>query len=131
MSRLAHRLGTLAIAVALTSCVNTTDEGMIAAAETLVPPESIVTDVTENIGTEALVGSYRVHLTMSDGGVGEDLDEAIARQAESAGWTATYRREAVGGVELGFTRNGLQADVDVYTENDPITAVVRVERSDS
>ncbi len=131
MPRIARCFGTVAIAIVLTACVNTTDEGMIAAAETLVPPESIVTDVKENTGTGAIVGSYRVHLTMSDGGAGGDLDEAIARQAELTGWTATYRREAVGGVELGFIRDGLQADVDVHTENDPITAVVRVEGADS
>ncbi len=59
------------ITLSVVACVNTSDQGMIDAAESLVPPESQVTDVRENTGIEGLVGSYSVHLTISHGGAGE------------------------------------------------------------
>lgn len=126
-----HRGAAVAIAIVLTACVNTTDEGMIAAAETLVPPESEITDVRENTGMEALVGSYRVHLTISDGGVGKGLDEAITEQARSSGWTLISEEQIPAGILLSYARDGLRADISVRTENETINAVIRVEEADS
>ena len=119
----------IAIALVLAACVNTSDERMIEAAESLVPPDSEVTEMTENTGLEALVGSYSVYLT--DGGAGEQLDDAIARQAESAGWMPTYEEQIPVGVRLGYVRDGVQADVSVRTKNETINAVIRVEATES
>jgi len=119
------------ITLSVVACVNASDQGMIDAAESLVPPESEVTDVRENTGAEALVGSYRVHLTISDGGAGNGLDEAIAEQARSTGWTLISEEQIPAGTRLHFARDGLRADISVRTENETINAVIRVEEADS
>lgn len=125
----------LAFAIAITwlvaGCVNTSDPRMIEAAESLVPPESQVTETLENTGLRGLVGTYSVHLTITDGGLGTDLLRAVEQQAEVAGWQPTYQREALGGVELGFVRDGLQADIDVRTKKETVNAAISVSEAES
>jgi hypothetical protein len=126
-------LSVVAVSVAMlqSGCVNRSDERMIDAAQSLVPPGSEVTETLENTGLRILVGSYSVHLTISDGGLGDDLVDAIEQQASAGGWASTYHRDAPGGVELGFVRNGFQADVDVRTKKEIVNAAITVSEDES
>jgi hypothetical protein len=99
---------------------------MLEAAESLVPPESEITDVAENTGLSIEVGEYSVTLTVSNGNLGQDLTAAIKEQAEAAGWEAEYEEEIPAGVRLGYLRDGLRADVSVRTEKETIDAAIRV-----
>jgi hypothetical protein len=115
----------------LAACVNTSDGRMLEAAESLVPPDSQVTETLENTGPSILVGTYNVHLTVSDGGLGADLLDAIEKQAEVAGWQRISEEEIPAGVRVSYLRNDFRADVSVRTRNDTVDAVIRVEKSDS
>ncbi len=115
-----------AVAVAASVACNTSDPRILEAAETLVPPQSEVSDVAENTGLSFEVGEYSVTLTISDGGLGQDLTAAIKEQAEAAGWVAEYEEEIPAGVRLGYQRDGLHADVSVRTEKETINAAIRV-----
>ena len=131
MGGLIRLLAAASVTVSLVSCVNTSDQRMIEAAESLVPPGSEVTDVRENTGVEGLVGTYRVHLTISAGGAGEELDEAISEQARSSGWTLISEEQIPAGTRLSYARDGFRADISVRTENATINAVIRVEEAET
>lgn len=116
----------VAVAALFLAACNTSDPRIVDAAETLVPPESEIIELRENTGLSPEVGQYSASLTITDGGLGVGLLEAIEEQAAAEGWEPTYRRESPGGFELGYLRDGLQADVDVRTKKETIDAAIRV-----
>ena len=73
------------------------------------------------------MGDYRVTLIVTDGGVGEELLTAIEDQADAAGWRPADSEEIPAGIRLGYTRDGLRADVSVRTETETVHASIRVE----
>ena len=116
---------------AVWGCSNRSDPAAVDAAETLVPQGSEVTELVQNTtGISPESGPYFVRLEISDGGLGPELEVAIAEQAQQAGWESTYRSDGVGAVELGFARDNLEAVVYVFLDSDPVKGVIRVSRSD-
>jgi hypothetical protein len=116
-------------AAALMACSNVSDPGIIEAAHSLVPPGSEITETNENTtGLRFETGNYRVILTVTDGGLEEDLLPAIEAQAAASGWQLTEREDIPAGIHLVYLRSDLRADVSVRTNNDPVTAAIRVER---
>jgi hypothetical protein len=124
------RAAAAGLIVVAAACSNTSDPRIIDAAESLVPPESEVTESGENLGLTFESGPYFVALTIDDGGQGPGLLTAIERQAEVAGWEVASRDESIGGVQLGYLRDDLEASVTVHTEDDVVTASIFVGKAD-
>jgi hypothetical protein len=107
-------------------CV-TADARVIEAADSLVPPESEVTQVVEE--PTGLISAVAYEIT--DGGLGRDLVEAVAVQAQAEGWEATGRRLSAEGVVLEFVREDIEAVVSVWTDRDPVSASIQVSGTSS
>src|SRR5512145_1964188 len=80
-------------ALLLAAC-NRSDPRILEAAESLVPPQSEVTDVVENTtGLSFESGPYFASYKITDGGLGPAIEGAIAERAEAGGWESIARRE--------------------------------------
>lgn len=118
-------------ALLLGACSNRSDPRVLEAAESLVPPQSEVTDVVENTtGLAVESGPYFVVYEITDGGLGVDLVDAIEERARAEGWEPGDRREAIDAVELRFARDDLESLVYVWINRDPVSASIHVDREE-
>jgi hypothetical protein len=118
-------------AVLLLAACNRSDPRYFEAAESLIPPQSEVIDVTENSkGFSFESGPYFVIYDITDGGLGAGLEEAIAERAQGEGWESIERSEKADGIELRFERDDLEAIVIVWINRDPVEASIDVNRAE-
>jgi len=95
--------------------------------ESLVPPQSEVTDVIENTtGPSFESGPYFVSYKITDGGLGAALEGAIEDRARVEGWEPTALREVSDAIEFRFQRDDLEALVYVWINRDPIDASISI-----
>jgi len=117
----------LIAALLLPACSNRSDPRWLEAAESLVPPQSEVTDVIENTtGLSFESGPYFVSYKITDGGLGAELERAIEERARAEGWEPTAPREVSDAVELRFERDDLEALVYIWINRDPIDASISI-----
>lgn len=118
-------------AVLVVAACNRSDPRYLEAAESLVPAQSEVTDVTENSeGFSFESGPYFVIYEISDGGLGAGIEGAIAERAQAEGWESIERSEEADGIELRFGREDLEAIVVVWINRDPVEASIDVHLAD-
>jgi len=123
-------LPALAAAVLVTAC-NSSDARILGAAESLVPPQSDVTEVTENdTGLSFEAGPHFAIYEITDGGLGPALEGAIEEQAQATGWEMTERSEKANANELRFARDDLEAIVAIWINRDPVGASIHVNSTD-
>ena len=116
------------VASVVVACVTQSDPAMIDVAKSLVPDGSVITGITENTGPTWVNGQYSAAIEITDGGLGPSLLDAIEDLAAAGGWQEQFRCEIPAGVTLGYSRDDHQVDVDVRSEDDPVTGSVRIQR---
>lgn len=126
---IARSIAVFLVVVMLGACSHSTDTGMIEAAESLVPPESEILEVTDNSkGLTIVNGDYWAALQISDGGLGPALLDAVQEQAKAEGWQERYRCDVPAGVTLGYVRDDYQVDVGVRTKKEAVDAYIHIRR---
>ncbi len=101
---------------------------MIDAAESLVPPESEILEVTDNSkGLTIEVGDYWAAVQFSDGGLGPALLEAVKDRVSAGGWEERYRCDVPAGVTLGYVRDDLKVDVSVRTKKESVDGYIHIQ----
>jgi hypothetical protein len=114
----------------LAACSNRSDPRWLEAAESLVPPQSEVTDVIENTtGLSFETGPYWVIYEITDGGLGAGLEGAIEERAQVEGWELIERTEN-NAISLRFVRDDLEALVRVWINRDPIDASINIDSAE-
>jgi hypothetical protein len=127
--RLGPPLLVVLLALALGACTHERDTGMIEVAKTFVPPESEVVEVYDNsTGLTIEVGDYWARVRINDGGLGPRLLEAVEGHARAGGWEERFRCDLHAGVRIGYSRDEFKVDVSVRTKQDPVDAVIGIQR---
>jgi hypothetical protein len=117
----------LAAALLASACSNQSDPRWLDAGESLIPPESEVTEVIENTSWLSLeTGPYWASYNITGGGLGAALEGAIHERARAAGWEPTERSEELDAIQLRFVRDDLKALVRVWINRDPVDASITI-----
>lgn len=105
----------------------TQPEEILAAARSLVPATSTITETGENLGPAPIVGDYFATTDFSDGGLDRQLAPRVEEVAERNGWDRVARDETQGGQVFEFERDGIRARVSVWTNKDDVSGSILTE----
>lgn len=105
----------------------TQPDQILAAARSLVPATSTITETGENLGAAPIVGDYFAFTRFSDGGLGRDLLSVVQGVAAEGEWQLVSEEDTFGGKVLSYERGALEARVSVTINHPEVTGRARVQ----